>query len=195
MACSSQTLRDTVIVPWTILHISTRRTILFAARLLYHIVFESYQPFNGQGGSRLLLFTVHLVQNAVAKRKNEIRHCDTYYISIIVSIIKTVKEINKIKWRKCLFTRHRVDKCRNTACLTSWYLQCGVSPGYPLCPSNIFFPPLQIGTLSFLLVPLSGNLCKKALVVRIWRPKIWFMTEAPYPVSYTHLTLPTKRIV
>jgi len=58
MACSSQTLRDTVIVPWTILYILTRRTILFAARLLYHIVFESYKPFNGQGGSRLMRFTV-----------------------------------------------------------------------------------------------------------------------------------------
>jgi len=61
MACSSQTLplRDTVIVPRTILYISTRRTILFTAWLLYHIVFESYKPFNGQGGSRLLLLTVH----------------------------------------------------------------------------------------------------------------------------------------
>ena len=59
MACSSQTLRYTVIVPWTILYISTRRTILFTARLLYHKVFESYKPFNGQGGSRLLLLTVH----------------------------------------------------------------------------------------------------------------------------------------
>jgi len=42
------------------LYISTRRTILFAARLLYHIVFESYKPFNGQGGSRLMRFTVQI---------------------------------------------------------------------------------------------------------------------------------------
>jgi len=53
------------------LYISTRRTILFAARLLYHIVFESYKPFNGQGGSRLLLLTVLLATAfpAVLKKK------------------------------------------------------------------------------------------------------------------------------
>jgi len=40
------------------LYVSSRCTILFTARLLYHVVFESYKPFNGQGGSRLLLLTV-----------------------------------------------------------------------------------------------------------------------------------------
>ena len=31
---------------------------MFTARLLYSVVFESYKPFNGQGGARLLLLTV-----------------------------------------------------------------------------------------------------------------------------------------
>jgi len=39
------------------LYVSSRCTILFTARLLYQVVFESYKPFNGQGG--VTTYAVH----------------------------------------------------------------------------------------------------------------------------------------
>ena len=93
MACSSQTLRDTVIVPWTILYISTRRTILSAARLLYHIVFESYKPFNGQGGSRLMRFTVH----AMCPLQHVLRTCNASVELSITVIVFTILRKHRYK--------------------------------------------------------------------------------------------------
>jgi len=43
------------------LYVSSRCTILFTARLLYHVVFESYKPFNGQGG--VTTFAPHCTLN------------------------------------------------------------------------------------------------------------------------------------
>jgi len=39
---------------------------LFTARLLYHIVFESYKPFNGQGGG-VTTFAPHCTYRYVAR--------------------------------------------------------------------------------------------------------------------------------